>query len=313
MKKLTIFLFFGMLLLGLIACQEEEPTTPTEPTVIPTEPTVVPTEPTILPNCKAKDYNYDPTTISDYELVWSDEFDVDGMPDSTKWAYDTGGHGWGNNELQYYRSSGNAWVEAGNLIIEARKEDYLGREYTSARIVTRGKQSWKYGKIEISAKLPTGLGTWPAIWMLPTSPFYGQWPNSGEIDIMEHVGYDQNKIHGSIHTKDYNHKIGTQRSGSKIIPTASTEFHKYSIEWLPDRIHFLIDDVRYFRFSLPTVTCPNQNQWPFDISFHLLLNIAVGGDWGGAQGVNPDIFPQRMEVEYVRVYQSEFITNLQRG
>jgi beta-glucanase (GH16 family) len=321
MKKLTIFLFFGLLLLGLIACQEEEPITtvpteptdiPTDPTVVPTEPTIVPTEPTIPANCKAVDYEYDPQTISDYAMVWSDEFDIDGMPDSNKWAYDTGGHGWGNNELQYYRNSGNAWVESGNLIIEARKEDYLGREYTSARLVTRGKQSWKYGKFEISAKLPTGRGTWPAIWMLPTSPFYGGWPNSGEIDIMEHVGYDQNKIHGSIHTADYNHKIGTQRGGSKTIATASTEFHKYSIEWLPDRILFYVDDVRYYQFRL-FLTCPDEDQWPFDISFHLLLNIAVGGDWGGVQGVDPDVFPQRMEVEYVRVYQSDFVTNLQRG
>ena len=298
MKKLVLLMFMLLIVIGIMACKENDPieSDPTEP----------------LPNCKARDYNYDLNAIDDYVLVWSDEFDVDGAPDSDKWDYDTGGHGWGNNELQYYKSSGNAWIEDGKLIVEARKEDYLGREYTSARLVTRGKQSWKYGLFEIRAKIPTGRGTWPAIWMLPTVSYYGGWPRSGEIDIMEHVGYDLNRIHGSIHTNDYNHKIGTQRGGSRTVPTATTEFHTYAIQWLPDRIQFLIDGQVYYTFRL-FLTCPNQNQWPFDIPFHLLINIAVGGDWGGVQGVDPDAFPTRMEVEYVRVYQSQFITNLQRG
>ena len=308
MKKFSILIFLAMVALGLVACQSEK----TDPTIIPTEPTVVPTDPTDYSHCKAVGYNYDINAIDDYELVWSDEFDVDGMPDSTKWAYDVGGNGWGNNELQYYKNSGNAWVEDGRLIIEARNEFYLGRDYTSARLVTRGKQSWKYGRFEIRAKVPSGLGTWPAIWMLPTSSFYGGWPNSGEIDIMEHVGYDPNRIHGSIHTKSYNHKINTQRGGSRVVPTATTEFHVYAIQWLPDRIQFFIDDVLYYTYRL-FLTCPTQDQWPFDIAFHLIMNVAVGGDWGGARGVDPDVFPQRMEVDYVRVYQSAFITNLQRG
>lgn len=299
MKKLSIIMFIVLLGLTLVSCKEAEPTPPEE---------------TDYSNCKAAGYEYDPESIDDYALVWSDEFDVDGEIDKTKWGYDLGGSGWGNNELQYYTEDLNSWNEDGKMIIEARKETYIGRDYTSARVISKNKGDWLYGKIEVMAKLPTGRGTWPAIWMLPTDWRYGGWPNSGEIDIMEHVGYDQNKIHGSIHTKFLNHQLGTQRSGSRIIDTASTEFHKYSIEWLPDRIFFLIDDVNYFTF-FPSrqVSCPTFGQWPFDARFHLLLNIAVGGNWGGAQGVDDTIFPQRMEIDYVRVYQSPTITNLQKG
>jgi len=240
----------------------------------------------------------------EYQLVWADEFGYSGLPDTTKWNYDTGGHGWGNHELQYYTEArkANARVEDGRLIITARKEDYQGMDYTSARLVTRGKGDWAYGRISVRAKLPRGKGTWPAIWMLPTDWKYsdGGWPDNGEIDIMEHVGYDPGVVHGTIHTKDFNHADGTQKGEQIHLPDAMDAFHTYTIEWTPQQIKWYVDDQQYF-------TYPNNgagwSSWPFNHPFHLILNIAVGGDWGGAEGVDTDIFPVRMEVDYVRVYQ----------
>lgn len=259
---------------------------------------------------KAKGYSYDENNL-DYQLVWSDEFDYEGAPDPEKWGYDVGGHGWGNNELQYYTEGGNAKVADGKLVIEARKEDYENRRFTSTRLISKGKGDWLYGIVRVKAKLPRGKGTWPAIWMLPTDWEYGGWPASGEIDIMEHVGYDMNKILGSIHTKAYNHSIGTQKSGGITVSNVDTEFHEYAIEWLPDKIKFFVDDELYFTFRPADFkTAPDYKDWPFDKRFHLLLNIAVGGNWGGAQGVDEDIWPQTMEVDYVRVYQSETINKL---
>jgi len=232
--------------------------------------------------------------------VWADEFSTTGLPDASKWGYDLGGSGWGNNELQNYTSSlSNAKVENGNLVITAIKEPSGGKEYSSARLVTRAKGDFLYGRFEIRAKLPSGRGTWPAIWMLPTDWAYGDWPKSGEIDIMEHVGYDLNKVHVTVHTQAYNHSIGTQKGASMIIPTATTEFHKYRVDWTPYAVRGYIDDQLMFTFI-------NEGKgsatWPFDKRFHLILNLAIGGNWGGAQGVDNTIFPKSMEVDYVRVY-----------
>ncbi len=236
-------------------------------------------------------------------LVWSDEFGYTGAPDPAKWGYDVGGGGWGNDELQYYTSRlENARVEGGRLIIEARKENYGGRAYTSARLVTRHKGDWRYGRFEIRAKLPRGRGTWPAIWMLPTDWVYGGWPNSGEIDIMEHVGHDMQRIHGTIHTKDFNHMLGTQIGSSIVAGGVDTAFHDYAMEWRPHRIDVFMDGVRYFSV---TDNGTGFGAWPFDQRFHLLLNIAIGGTWGGLEGVDDSIFPQRLEVEHVRVYAIE--------
>jgi beta-glucanase (GH16 family) len=252
-----------------------------------------------------------PTSASDtsnvnkpgWQLVWSDEFDYSGLPDPKKWDYDVGGNGWGNEELEYYTAfrSENARVQDGKLIIEARKETWQGSQYTSARLVTRGKGDWTYGRFEIRAKLPWGRGTWPAIWMLPTQWTYGDggWPDNGEIDIMEHVGFDPGVIHASIHTKLYYWKINTQKTATIYVGDAMTAFHEYALEWSPERIDMYVDTTKYFTFVNEGT---GWEAWPFDKSFHLLLNIAVGGTWGGAQGVDPNIFPQRMEVEYVRVY-----------
>jgi len=237
--------------------------------------------------------------------IWSDEFDYTGLPNSTKWAYDVGGHGWGNNESQYYTDarSENARVENGNLIIEARKESYQGSDYTSARIVSKGLGDWKYGKIEVRAKIPTGKGMWPAIWMLPSENVYGTWPKSGEIDIMENVGFEPNTIHWNVHTESYNHSIGTNKGDKDDFFEPYNNYYTYAVEWYEDSIRFLVDDVEYFQFDKES---SNSNVWPFDQKFHLLLNIAVGG-WGGLQGIDANAFPQKMYVDYVRVYKQSGI------
>ncbi|HEY1005792.1 MAG TPA: glycoside hydrolase family 16 protein [Sphingobacteriaceae bacterium] len=232
--------------------------------------------------------------------VWADEFDYSGLPNPAKWGYDIGGDGWGNNELQYYTNSiNNASVGNGILTITARKESMNGREYTSARLISKNKGDFLYGRIEVKAKLPSGKGTWPAIWMLPTDWAYGGWPKSGEIDIMEHVGYDQDRVHVTVHTDAYNHSKGTQKGTSKVVAGASTGFHTYRVDWTPYAIRGFIDGEQMFQFI-------NEGKgsavWPFDKRFHILLNIAFGGNWGGSQGVDPGVLPQQMEVDYVRVY-----------
>lgn len=241
-----------------------------------------------------------PAAHSPLKLVWADEFNYTGLPDSSKWNYDIGGDGWGNHELEYYTSKRleNARVENGNLVIEARKEKWQNNNYTSARLVTKGKASWQYGKIEVRARLPKGTGTWPAIWMLATKdPMH--WPDDGEIDIMEHVGFHQGYIHGSVHCKKYNHVIHTQKTDTVIVKDCSEKFHVYSLEWTADSIKIAVDGQVYFSFANEH----SYDAWPFDNNMHLLLNQTVGGDWGGAKGIDQDIWPQRMEVDYVRVYQ----------
>ncbi len=240
-----------------------------------------------------------------YQLVWSDEFDGDEL-DRSKWVYEVNGEGGGNNELQFYTDT-NTEVSDGTLKIIARHEDYNGWEYTSSRITTQNKAAWKYGIIEIRAKIPSGLGTWSALWMMPLFSRYGGWPNSGELDIMEHVGYNENNIHGTIHTKIYNHKVGTQKgSNTTAFQDVTTAFHVYKIEWLPDRIDFYVDDDNFYTYDPHRYSsCPTSNVWPFNASFFLIMNIAVGGDWGGVNGVDPDDFPTSMEIDYVRVYQAD--------
>lgn len=238
----------------------------------------------------------------DWQLVWSDEFDYEGALDSTKWTFETGGHGWGNQELQHYTDRlDNARADGEHLVIEAIKEDYNGNAYTSARV--NSAASWTYGRFEIRAKLPSGRGTWPALWMLASQSTYGTqyWPDNGEIDIMEHVGYDPNVVHATVHTKAFNHNIGTQVGESIQVPTAMTDFNVYAVEWRPNEIRAYVNGEHYFTFA--NSESYTWREWPFDRDFHLLLNIAVGGAWGGAQGVDDTIFPQEMVIDYVRVYQ----------
>lgn len=238
----------------------------------------------------------------DWTLVWSDEFDTAGLPDASKWSYDVGDHGWGNQELQNYLAENpeTARVEGGHLVITASLDSSgAEKEYRSARMVSKNKGDWTYGRVEVRAQLPQGRGTWPAIWMLPTTNAYGGWPNSGEIDIMEHVGFDPTNVHGTVHTQSFNHMIGTQKGNARLIPTAMDSLHVYAIEWYEDRIDFFIDDAPYFTF---TNTGNGPADWPFDQPFHLVMNIAVGGAWGGQQGVDDTVFPQEMRVDYVRIF-----------
>lgn len=260
----------------LLACTEKSSVPPVTPPQIITD----------------KNWSFETTA------AWSDEFDGTSV-NTSKWSFETGGGGWGNNELQNYTNGSNARLSGGNLIIEARRESSGGREYSSTRMITRDKGDWLYGRFEVRAKLPSGRGTWPAIWMLASENSYGTWPASGEIDIMEHVGYDPNKVHFSVHTSAYNHTRNTQRSSNKMVPTAMSDFHTYRCDWTPFAVRGYIDGVQYFEFT-------NENksfaEWPFNKKFFMILNIAVGGNWGGAQGVDNNIFPARMEVDYVRYF-----------
>lgn len=236
------------------------------------------------------------------KLVWSDEFSgPQTSVDSSKWFYQEGGWGWGNDEAQYYTSrSENSYIENGNLVIRSLKEFFKGNQYTSAKLVS--KPSWKYGRFEINAKLPVGRGSWAAFWMLPRSLLSGSkpWPDCGEIDIMENVGFDSHRIHATIHTRDYNHMRKTQKTNSIEISNPSENFHTYAMEWNPNEIRFFIDGIQIF-FFLKESTDPNK--WPFDQDFHLILNNAIGGFWGGMQGIDDSSFPQKYLIDYVRVYQ----------
>jgi len=239
-----------------------------------------------------------------FKLVWSDEFDYSGLPDSSKWSFDQRGnaYGWGNNEAQFYTKERvqNAEVKGGFLTITAIKEDFEGKKYTSARLVTAKKGDWLYGRMEIRAKLPDGRGMWPAIWMLSTEGKYGGWPASGEIDIMENVGYDPYVIVASAHTKAYNHVQGTQKNGKLTVNDCHTNFHVYALEWEASEYRVFVDDQLFFTFKNEGT---GFKAWPFDQKFHLLLNVAVGGNWGGLKGIDESIFPKAMVVDYVRMYQ----------
>lgn len=243
---------------------------------------------------------------SAWQLVWHDEFNTPGAPNPALWSYDVGASGWGNHELQFYTDNRreNARVENGHLIIEARHEPWQGAAYTSARLVTKNKGDWTYGRFEIRARIPTGLGTWPAIWMLPTTWDLGNgdWPDNGEIDIMEHVGYDPGIVHASTHSHDHYWRKGTQRTATVKVPDIDTQFHVYALEWDPDQIRIYLDDHLYFTSNR---NGGDWKVWPFYRPFYLILNVAVGGDWGGVKGVDETAFPRRMEIDYVRVYQRQ--------
>lgn len=246
-----------------------------------------------------------------YVLAFSDEFDGQGLPDPAKWAYDThrNKQGWYNQEKQYYAAARpeNSRVENGRLIIEARAEaldralfpDWGGQGYTSTRLLTQGRASWTYGFFEIRAKLPCGTGTWPAIWMLPEDPAV-KWPEGGEIDIMEHVGFAPGEVNQTVHTKAFNFGQGSQKTTKFQVPKACDAMHRYQLHWTPNFVLMGVDDQPKFMFKKLR---SDRARWPFDKPMHLILNIAVGGTWGGQKGVSAAAFPARMEVDYVRVYQ----------
>lgn len=256
-----------------------------------------------------------------YELVWSDEFNYKGKPDSTKWGYDYGFIA--NREDQYYTDSlKNVRVEDGHLIIETHKEEIRNKDYknpellkkswmkyaaerktaayTSGRVTTQNLASWKYGRIEIRAKLPRGVGLWPAIWMLGDNRQEVGWPECGEIDIMEHVGFNPDSIFATIHTEAYNHMKGTHKGKKIFIDKPYDTFHVFALEWTPEKMEFLLNDMVYSQIENEQKTTA---EWPFDQAFYLIMNTAVGGMLGGKKGIDDSVFPQQMLVDYVRVYQ----------
>jgi beta-glucanase (GH16 family) len=237
----------------------------------------------------------------EWKLVWSDEFEINGLPNPEKWDYDIGYIA--NNEKQYYTASRleNARIVDGKLIIEARKEPWEDFKYTSARLVTRGKADWTYGRFEVRAKVPIGVGTWPAIWMLGTNIKEVGWPMCGEIDIMENVGFDPSVVHGNVHTKAYHHSIGTNKGDKIELEKPWDQYHVYAVEWFEDRIDFFVDDIKYFTFDKESDT--DDTVWPFNKPHYLLLNLAIGGSWGGRDGIDDSLFPHRFFIDYVRVYQ----------
>jgi beta-glucanase (GH16 family) len=231
-----------------------------------------------------------PPTDDYTNLVWSDEFNTDGAPNAAKWTYDLGAGGWGNNEEQTYtNNAANATVLGGSLKITAIKN---GSSYTSARLKTQGIYDFKYGKVEVKAKLPEGGGTWPAIWMLGNDFNGNNWPDCGEIDIMEHRGNSPNVIHGTLHYPG--NSGGNANTATKTISNASTAFHVYKVIWNSATIKFYVDDVLFHTFA-------NSNSVPFNKNFFLILNVAMGGTFGGA--ISPTFVQSAMEVDYVRVYQ----------
>ena len=236
-----------------------------------------------------------------WELSWSDEFDKPGLPDPSKWDYEVGFIR--NREKQYYTRarSENARVEDGMLVIQGRKEAYERAEYTSASVHTRGKQEFLYGRIEVRAKLPTGRGTWPAIWMLGTNIREVGWPTCGEIDIMENVGFDPDRIHANIHTRAYNHTKGTNKGDRLVADKPYEKFHLYAVEWYADHMDFFLDGTKYFTFVNEGT---GNDVWPYDKPHYLILNLALGGSWGGQKGIDDTIFPQKYLIDYVRTYKA---------
>jgi beta-glucanase (GH16 family) len=242
-----------------------------------------------------------------WELVWSDEFNGEGLPDTSKWSYNLGNWGWGNNEPQYYTEGRleNARQENGTLIIEARKND-MGQDWTSARLSTQGKHAFTYGRVEFRAKVPVGRGTWAAGWLLGDA--YRDeisWPYCGEIDVLECVGYEINDTtgkglnHATCHTRAYYFKQGNQIGSEIEVDSMNSVFHTYAIEWYPDRIEAYLDEEHYFTYDKNA----NELEWPFHNPQNIILNLAVGGGWGGAKGIDPNWDKHQYILDYVRVYQ----------
>jgi len=258
------------------------------------------------------------SSTKNWQLVWSDEFDYEGKPNPTKWSYDLWPARKVNDEDQTYTDSlKNVYVKDGKLNITAYKEDYNDAKYTSGRIHSQGKGDFLYGRAEVRAKIPKGRGTWSAIWMLPSDPFKhattcgkgedwqgsstcNAWPNSGEIDIMEHVGYDMQTIHGTVHNQAYYWAKWEQRKASFEGKNVEEEFHLYSIEWTPEHITVFFDNTPYFFYSNELT---GWQSWPYDHPYHVILNLAIGGMWGRAGGpIDDSIFPATMEIDFVRIF-----------
>jgi beta-glucanase (GH16 family) len=234
-----------------------------------------------------------------YALVWHDEFDGPEI-DPANWTYDIGGNGWGNAEWEYYTDHPeNAYIEDGMLVIEARDESFMGRPYTSARLKTQGLQEWAYGRFEARIKIPYGQGIWPAVWMLGNDINKVSWPLAGEIDILENIGKEPNRLHGTVHGPGYSGGNGVTGHVDFEQPLSS-DFHIYAIEWDENEIRWYLDDNHYQTFTKADIP----GDWVFDHPFFLIMNVAVGGRWPGYPD-DTTVFPQQMRVDYVRVFQQE--------
>jgi beta-glucanase (GH16 family) len=236
--------------------------------------------------------------LAGWTLVWQDEFDGTEI-DRTKWTFDIGGHGWGNNEVQAYTDrSENARIEDGMLVIEAREEEFVRRNYTSARLKTQDLHSWTYGRFEARMRLPYGQGIWPAFWMLGANIQQQAWPASGEIDIMEYIGRDANRVYATVHGPGYSGGGGVGHYINMEPGVLNEEFHVFAIEWEPGEIRWYVDDENFFTITPASVP----GEWVYDHPFFLLINLAVGGNWPGYPD-DSTVFPQFLLVDYVRVYQ----------
>jgi beta-glucanase (GH16 family) len=303
-RYLPFLLLIAVLVIGCQSAQQAEPTvmpTSLPPTqTVPPPPTAIPTSepiPTPLPIPVAADEGW--------ELVWQDEFDGDAI-DPSNWTYDIGGWGWGNGEAQFYTDlPENARVENGLLVIEARQEKYEDKYYTSARLITQGLQSFQYGRIEARIKVPSGKGMWPAFWMLggdfdrnPDNPIESNWPDVGEVDIMEYIGKEPDLVLGTAHGPGYSGALGPSYWNRQEFEIAD-EFHTYAIEWDFDGISWFFDREHYGTLNREDV---GEREWVFDKEFFILLNLALGGQLAGPIGLDTK-FPANVYVDYVRVYQ----------
>lgn len=240
-----------------------------------------------------------PLNYAGYEQLWSDEFSGTQI-DNSLWGYDIGGGGWGNNELEYYTDSPkNSYVSSGNLVIEARKESFLGREYTSARIISKGKKDFTFGRVDIRAKLPKGQGIWPALWMLGKKIDQTNWPNCGEIDIMELLGHEPSKIYGTVHYGPIGSSTSTTKTSNYKLSGGdfSESYHVFSLNWSQDNMEVLVDDISMLKTDRTQIGAI----YPFNEPFFMLFNIAVGGNWPGGPDIST-VFPQQMLVDYIRVF-----------
>lgn len=327
MKKTLLVLIAILSMFAVVACENVTTTTTTTATTTTTTSTTTTTTTTtatttldpdsLLANIPAECQEVD--VVAGWVPVWCEEFNYSGPVDQTKWRHQVAGGGFGNQELQYYTSrSDNAIVDGEKLIITAIKETYQGHAYTSSKIWTQGVKNFKYGKFEMRAKMPSTGGTWPAFWMMPksinyagysTSPIQTGWPNSGEIDILEYVGNNPTTILGTIHTGKYNHTTGTQIGFSRVVAALASEFHTFSMTWNEYSISWYVDDLKYGTTTFNAAQNTDVETylaWPFDQEFYLILNLAIGGGLGGT--VDPNFVSDTFEIDYVRVYQKDFMT-----
>ena len=235
-----------------------------------------------------------------YKLVFEDTFNQNGRPREDLWNIEVAGHGFGNDEAQFYTDRlKNVFVKDGVLHLVAHKENYLHRHYTSAKLTTKNKKHIRYGRVEVMAKIPKGFGTWPAIWFLGTNMDQVGWPTCGEIDLMEHVGKNPEHIHFSLHSRTNHHLIGNQPTLALDVPGILDGYHEFAMDWTEQFFIFYIDKKEIVRFNKADYIA--KAEWPFDHPFYLILNLAIGGTWGGP--IDDSIFPVTFSFKYVKVYE----------